>query len=143
MPPKTPAPATIRPRAPKLTGISRKVVIGITAAALLATLGIFVFDPGIGLNRKEPAERFPLTSNVKPDLSMLPSDYGGAGAASGVVPDPPPLPPPGSKPQFRPARRRDGGPSVAGPKRTRRGIAVGGDDGLGDGRLEDAQVPEF
>jgi type IV secretory pathway VirB10-like protein len=143
MPPKTPAPTTLRPRTPRLTGISRKVIIAVTAAALLATVGIFVFDPGIGLNRNEPGERLPLMSNVKPDLSMLPSDYSGTGAASRVVPEPPPLPPPGSDPRLQPARRQDTAAPATGSGRKRRGIAVGGDDGLGDHRLEDARMPGF
>src|SRR4051812_43555547 len=89
--PKNPAPSTLRPRTPRPRGISRKVVITGTAVAAAAVLGVFVFDPGFSMMRDKPAERLPLLSNVKPDLSMLPSDYSQTQTASMSVPGDPTL----------------------------------------------------
>jgi hypothetical protein len=135
--PKTTAPGTLRPRSPKPKGLSRKVAIGLTTLGAAAVVAVLVFDPGFGLTRDEPAERLPVLSNVKPDLSMLPSDYSETQTASVAVPGDPTLPdaldlpPPAAEPQFQPAVQHYG-PAAPKRKKVRRGISVGGDDGLGD-----------
>lgn len=134
--PKTPAPTTLRPRPPKPRGISRKVIIGMATVGAAAVIAVFVFDPGFNMS-KEKAAPLPMLSNVKPDLSMLPSDYSSAQAASmtmapgGAAPPEFDLPTPASDPKFQPTVQRYG-PSAQKQKKVRRGIAVGGDDGLGD-----------
>src|SRR4051812_20093682 len=132
--PKTTPPSTLRPRSPKPRGISRKVTIGMAAAGAAAVIGVLAFDPGFSMIRDRPADTLPVLSNVKPDLSMLPSDYSQPQTASMAVPggatSPPALdlPPPPAPPHARPAV----GPSAPKRRKVRAGIAVGGDDGLGD-----------
>mgnify|MGYP002715542392 CR=1 FL=1 len=134
--PKTKAPGTLRPRSPKPRGLNRKVTIGLAGAGAAAVIAVFVFDPGFGTVRGKPPETLPLLSNVKPDLSMLPSDYRETQTASVAVPPEPPLPPavdlppPGAASRLVPAVQHPG--ASPGRKPVRRGISVGGDDGLGD-----------
>src|SRR3954469_22978362 len=142
--PKTPAPGTLRPRSPKPRGISRKVTIGMAAAGAAAVVAVFVFDPGFRITRHRPADTLPMLSNVKPDLSMLPSDYSQSQTASMAVPGGPTLPlaldlppPPPAAPHARPAV----GPSAPKRRKVHAGIAVGGDDGLGDTGQGQGQAP--
>lgn len=134
--PKTPAPTTLRPRSPKPRGISRKITIAMATVGAAAVIAVFVFDPGFNMS-KEKAAPLPMLSNVKPDLSMLPSDYSGAQAVSitmapgGAAPPALDLPAPASDPKLQPTVQRNG-LSAQKWKKVRRGIAVGGDDGLGD-----------
>src|SRR3954447_23842034 len=130
--PKTTPPSTLRPRSPKPRGISRKVTITGAAIGAFALIGVLAFDHGFSMTRG-PAERLPVLSNVKPDLSMLPSDYSQLQAASMAVPGGPTLPlaldlPPPTAPHARPAV----GPSAPKRRKVRAGIAVGGDDALGE-----------
>lgn len=137
MQPKIKPPVTLRPRSPKPKGLSRKFIIGGSAIGAAAVVAVFVFDPGFSMTRNEPAERLPVLSNVRPDLSMLPSDYSQVQTASMVVPEEPTLPPaldlppPAAEPTFQPAVQHYG-PSTPKRKKVRRGISVGGDDGLGE-----------
>src|SRR4051812_276230 len=130
MTPKTQAPSTLRPRSPKPRGISRKVTIGMAAAGAAAGIAVFSFDPRFSMNR-EPAEQLPVLSSVKPDLSMLPSDYSQTQTASVATPGAAPLapaldlPPPAADPQFRPAVQNYG-PAAPKRRKVRAGIAVGG-----------------
>lgn len=146
MPPKTPAPGTLRPRSPKPRGISRNVTVGMAAAGAAAVIAVFVFDPGFSMTRDEPAEGLPVLSNVKPDLSMLPSDYSETQTASmtmapgAAAPPSLDLPPPAVEPKFQPAVQRYGSPAPK-RKKVRRGIAVGGDDGLGE--MAAGQMPGY
>src|SRR4051812_37276993 len=146
MTPKSPAPATLRPRSPKPRGISRKVTIGMAAAGATAFIAVFVFDPGFSMTRDEPAEGLPVLSNVKPDLSMLPSDYSETQTASmtmapgAAAPPSLDLPPPAAEPKFQPAVQHYGSPAPK-RKKVRRGIAVGGDDGLGE--MAAGQMPGY
>jgi type IV secretory pathway VirB10-like protein len=141
---KSPAPATLRPRFPKPRGISRKVTIAGAAIGAFALIGVLAFDHGFSMTRDEPAERLPVLSNVKPDLSMLPSDYSQSQTASMAVPGGPTLPlaldlppPPPAAPHARPAV----GPSAPKRRKVHAGIAVGGDDGLGDTGQGQGQAP--
>jgi type IV secretion system protein VirB10 len=137
MQPKIKPPVTLRPRSPKPKGLSRKFIIGGSAIGAAAVVAVFVFDPGFSMTRDEPAERLPVLSNVKPDLSMLPSDYSQVQTASIAVPEEPTLPPaldlppPAAEPTFQPAVQHYG-PATPQRKKVRRGISVGGDDGLGE-----------
>jgi type IV secretory pathway VirB10-like protein len=136
MMPKTQAPSTLRPRSPKPRGISRKVTIGLAGVGAAAVIAVFAFDPGFSMSKTQP-EPLPMLSNVKPDLSMLPSDYSQTQTASVATPGAAPLapaldlPPPAADPQFRPAVQNYG-PAAPKRRKIRAGIAVGGDDGLGD-----------
>ena len=147
MPAKTPAPGTVRPRPPRPRGLSRKVIIGASTVALLATGAVFVFDPGFGMGRAEPAEKFPVLSNVKPDLSGLPGDYAEVQTASVFVPEEPKLPAPldippaAAPPAASPAVQSYGGTPKPRPRKVRRGISVGGDDGLGDQQRDQGTMP--
>jgi type IV secretion system protein TrbI len=144
--PKTPAPGTLRPRSPKPRGISRNVTVGMAAAGAAAVIAVFVFDPGFSMTRDEPAERLPLLSNVKPDLSMLPSDYSETQTAAmtmapgAAAPPSLDLPPPAAEPKFQPVVQHYGSPAPK-RKKVRRGIAVGGDDGLGE--MAAGQMPGY
>src|SRR5690349_17529746 len=141
--PKQPASPALRPTTPKRKGLNRKLILGATALAAAATVAVFVFDPGLGLGAKRRPDEVVVPSNVKPDLSGLPSDYRETQAASVAVPDAPKvpdpiadLPPPAGfgQPQAQPVGQPfpPAGPAAPRPKKVRRGISVGGDDGLGD-----------
>jgi type IV secretion system protein VirB10 len=116
------------------------------AAGAAAVIAVFVFDPGLSMTRDAPAEGLPVLSNVKPDLSMLPSDYSETQTASmtmapgAAAPPSLALPPPASEPKFQPAVQHYGSPAPK-RKKVRRGIAVGGDDGLGE--MGQGQMPGY
>jgi type IV secretory pathway VirB10-like protein len=130
MQPKTQAPGTLRPKTPKPRGISRKVTLGLTATAAAGVLAAFVLDPGFNLQNAPPAQS-PMLSNVRPDLSGLPSDYREMQTASMAVPAAPPAPNPTDFPLIkREEPIRQSGPAKPKPRKIRAGIAVGGDDGI-------------
>jgi type IV secretion system protein TrbI len=143
---KTKVLGTLRPGAPKPRGLSRKVILGVAGVGATAIVAVFALDPGLTLRRDTPAERPPVPSNVKPDLAGLPSDYGEVEAASMFVPDEPRLPPPldtpaAAAPQTDGQPFRAAGTGRAPPRKVRRGISVGGDDGLGDTGRGQAPLP--